>query len=379
MKKQLFPKEFINVSLEHYIFLINRKTNAIYILIVVFLIAAIVSLPFISIDVTKKATGVITTQEQRFQLITPVGGIVSSQNVIENKLVKTGDPIVHFDASRINKEIDQTNKRINQLESFIADLNHLINGSYVQIFTERYKVVLLQYQSNWVKQSLEKQRMEKIYLRQKELFLNNVIAEADYDRDEANFLQASAELKLFEKQSINNWKGVSIELTEEINQLKLQILRLEEERERFTLNAPGRGELQNIVPIRAGQFIAAGTKIAEISPDSALIAVCYVVPKDIGLLHVGMQGVFRIEAFNSNEWGFVQGKISTISSDAYFLNEKPFFKVECQRKEHYLSLTNGFVGKFKKGMTLQANFKVTKRTLYQLLHDKIDDWINPAT
>ena len=31
----------------------------------------------------------------------------------------------------------------------------------------------------------------------------------------------------------------------------------------------------------------------------------------------------------------------------------------------------------KKGMTLQARFYVTRRTLFQLLYDKADDWLNP--
>jgi hypothetical protein len=29
-------------------------------------------------------------------------------------------------------------------------------------------------------------------------------------------------------------------------------------------------------------------------------------------------------------------------------------------------------------MTLQANFYVTRRTLFQLLYDKTSDWLNPG-
>jgi HlyD family secretion protein len=31
----------------------------------------------------------------------------------------------------------------------------------------------------------------------------------------------------------------------------------------------------------------------------------------------------------------------------------------------------------KKGMTVQVRFLVTRRTLFQLLFDKADDWLNP--
>jgi len=40
-------------------------------------------------------------------------------------------------------------------------------------------------------------------------------------------------------------------------------------------------------------------------------------------------------------------------------------------------LKNGYEGKLKKGVTLQARFVVTERSLWQLLYDKVDDWVNP--
>jgi HlyD family secretion protein len=39
---------------------------------------------------------------------------------------------------------------------------------------------------------------------------------------------------------------------------------------------------------------------------------------------------------------------------------------------------NGVKGNLKKGMTFQARFILTKRSLFQLLYDKADDWMNPA-
>ena len=42
-----------------------------------------------------------------------------------------------------------------------------------------------------------------------------------------------------------------------------------------------------------------------------------------------------------------------------------------------LHLKNGFKGNLKKGMTLQARFVVARRSLWELLFDKVDDWVNP--
>jgi HlyD family secretion protein len=53
------------------------------------------------------------------------------------------------------------------------------------------------------------------------------------------------------------------------------------------------------------------------------------------------------------------------------------FKVRCVLDSNQLHLKIGFTGNIKKGMTVQARFVVTRRSLWQLLFDKIDDWVNP--
>lgn len=47
-------------------------------------------------------------------------------------------------------------------------------------------------------------------------------------------------------------------------------------------------------------------------------------------------------------------------------------------EKDYLTLKNGIKGKLKKGMSVVAHFRITRRSLFDLLYQKIDDWINPA-
>lgn len=56
----------------------------------------------------------------------------------------------------------------------------------------------------------------------------------------------------------------------------------------------------------------------------------------------------------------------------------PLFRVRCSLDQTYLELQNGFRGDIKKGMTFQARFIVSRRSLFQLLYDKVDDWLNPT-
>ena len=44
-----------------------------------------------------------------------------------------------------------------------------------------------------------------------------------------------------------------------------------------------------------------------------------------------------------------------------------------------LKLKNGYQVMLTKGLSLRAEFVIAKRSLYQLIYDKADDWLNPKT
>ena len=73
------------------------------------------------------------------------------------------------------------------------------------------------------------------------------------------------------------------------------------------------------------------------------------------------------------------GHIIDIAKDIEFIDNQAVFKVFCKLNDTHLQLDNGYEGSLKKGMTLTAKFLLTKRSLFDLLYDKVDDWINPST
>lgn len=122
----------------------------------------------------------------------------------------------------------------------------------------------------------------------------------------------------------------------------------------------------------------ANQALGEITPDTSLIAEIYVTTGDIGLLRTGMPVRIQVDAYNHNDWGVATGKIESISTDVIMNDGQPLFRVRCSIDQTYLQLKNGFQGELKKGMTFQARFIVNRRSLFQLLYDKVDDWLNPA-
>jgi HlyD family secretion protein len=131
--------------------------------------------------------------------------------------------------------------------------------------------------------------------------------------------------------------------------------------------------------VRASSFLTPGQPIAYISDDSYLQAECYVSPADIGYIRENQQVTFQLNAFNYNQWGLAHGSVKEISKDVIFTNGQPVFRVRCSLDTKYLQLKNGYKGHLKKGMTLTGRFYLTDRSLWQLLFDKVDNWINPKT
>ena len=134
----------------------------------------------------------------------------------------------------------------------------------------------------------------------------------------------------------------------------------------------------NIQAQELGSFVSTGTRLGQISPETDLLVECYVNPSDIGLLKESSNITFQIDAYNYNQWGLATGQILEIGKDIELINNQPIFKVRCKINEKYLQLKNGFKGNLKKGMALNANFELTERSVYDLLYDKMDDWLNPS-
>ncbi|MDR0437029.1 MAG: HlyD family secretion protein, partial [Bacteroidales bacterium] len=131
--------------------------------------------------------------------------------------------------------------------------------------------------------------------------------------------------------------------------------------------------------LKVGNYITEGETLMEISPKGDIFAECYISPRDIGLIKIGQQAVLQIDAFNYNQWGMLNAQVSDISHDVILQDgaQMPFFKVFCTLEKDYLTLRNGYEGQLKRGMTFSVRFIVTRRTLFQLLYDKVDNWLNP--
>lgn len=381
----IFPQEIIENTAEFHFHSHRSHTKVIYQAVLIALVIAFLAMLFVKVDVNVKGAGLFRPIGERNEIKPLVAGRIDSVFISENAHVKAGQVLL-----TIRREILEGQNQLVELqqadvEDQLNDLEQLITAYQKNDWAQKLDLksgIYSQQYSLFMQRIVEaKSRLalaEKNNSRFAFLYSKKAVSAAEYDDIRLKRDNIRNELTLIGETQGSRWQT-------ELNNLKMQTRELHtkndqfaEEKEFYTLRAPVSGSVQQLKGIQPGTLVAVNEFLGEISPDSGLVAEIYVMPQDIGLIKVGTKAKFQIDAYNYNQWGMVNGKVLSISSDIFMEEGKqPYFKVRCLLDKHQLQLKNGYVGKIKKGMTLQARFFVTRRTLFQLLYDKADNWLNP--
>jgi membrane fusion protein, peptide pheromone/bacteriocin exporter len=240
---------------------------------------------------------------------------------------------------------------------------------YAQQFSQfKYQLMENLQQQRKIKKELDVDR---------KLYEQKVIAMREYDEKDYAYNRLIGEYRSSIERQLSQWQGELNSHRINISELEAQRNQIIEEKELYTIKAPVSGTVQQLAGKYVGSYLQAGESLGIISPDSNLLVECYVRPNDIGFLKKDMTVKMQIDAFNYNDWGLAKGQIIDVANDFVMMNDQPVFRVKCLLATKELHLKSGYIGKIKKGMTIRARFVVTERTLYQLLYDKVDDWVNP--
>ncbi|MDR2293378.1 MAG: HlyD family secretion protein [Prevotellaceae bacterium] len=373
----LFPPEIIDNSTESLFVKRSVRSKAIYLLVVFAVAAAIAALPFIYVQVSTQARGIIRTPSENNQLQTTVYGEVTEVRISENAEVASGDTLLVLNTQAIQEQISRKEEKIIENSRFIADINQLLSRKTHRLETAQYSAEKRYFRAAVNEQQTSINYLHQEYQTSKTLYGKHVIAQAEYLQQKNAYDAAVSQMANIKEQFRNRWEAEKTNYEIENRELESSIKQLEEEKTKYVLKAPASGAVIQFSGIRKGSFIAPGQTIAQISTNDDLLAECYVSPVDIGYIKEKQQVAFQLDAFNYNQWGLAHGRITEISKDVVLVNDQPVFRVRCSLDTKFLQLKNGYKGSLKKGMTLTGRFYLTERSLWQLLFDKVDNWINP--
>jgi HlyD family secretion protein len=218
---------------------------------------------------------------------------------------------------------------------------------------------------------------EREFLLAEKLFDKGITPKHEFEKIKSQFNYEKSRFSSVQNQQFTIWQEKRKETAMRLAELQAKIGQLQKEKNLYHITAPIAGTIICYNGVQTGNFVVPNQLIAKIASDSDLLVECFVTPNDIGLIEAGMAASFQLHSFNYNLWGMATGKVNEISKNVTSINNQPFFRIKCKLDQQFLQLKNGYKGDLKKGMTLTGRFKVTERTLFQLLYDKADNWLNP--
>ncbi len=351
--KTIFPATIVRQTTEYYQSKITVCSKMIYLSLLAGIILIITSLPFIKVDVSVQSRGTFQTALGRNDVYAPVSGRLVSFNLGENRSVKKGDVLAEIETNQVDLEIEGLNTRRRTLSGFVKDLEKLIllTPAIVEDFktidfkSDYYQASFLEYYSE-VKNYLSILKKEKRdFDRAEMLFEDEIIPFVEFDDVRVNYSKAQSNLEIYHKRKVANWEHELVKYREERRDLVNQKKQLEDGLHKYKILAGVDGDIVNLKNIKEGDFVFANQKIAEISPDSALMAVVHVSPSDIAFIKPGQEVLFQVDAYNYNQWGLVEGQVREISKNLNMVSESEVaFTVICTVPEPKLNLASGIEG-----------------------------------
>ena len=382
---ELIPSSMTESTLESYIGKVSTRSMIIYWIIIGFVVFGLVILPLVHVDISVQARGFFQSEIEKQFIYAPFQGKVVFTSIENGREVDKGDTLFVIDTETINTQKEAVNNRILDNNAAINDLEKLVlieslNPRYAaeDFSTKRYYSEFSNMKRSLAIQFQKYQKSKTEHERNIILHDQSIIPDIEFEKSLFTYKTDWEGLNQILISCKSTWQADLMERKNEAGSLLADLERCMDELINRVVLAPVTGEIIQSVDIQTGTFLVANQKIAEISPRGRLVATCYLKPDDIGLIHTGQKVRLQVDAFNYNEWGFLNAKIIDISDDMIVEDgSTAYFRLKCWPEKTSLSLRNGTEVQVKKGMSFNSRIFVTRRSLFNLLFDKADKWLNP--
>ncbi len=345
-------------------------------------------------------------------------GSVRKIYVKEGDFVKKGDPIIEIDPTVEESNIEAKKDILSQLELEVAKIKSILNKTPFQIppgtnpktaalITNAYDTQLqtIQEQNKQIDEQIkqlneqisstqiEKNRMEQFYRLgiQEERRLKKVldiIAKNDYYKIQKQNLNYKNEIQklthnieglkrrldeinmkrtLITQDFRNRNFADLVEKEKKIIAYRSEIEMIEFKKKKQIIKSPVDGIVAKLAVNTTGAVVTPAEKLVAIVPKNVPIQLkASVLNKDIGFIKVGMPVAIKIDTFNFQRFGLIDGTVAKIGANA--IEDKkmgPIYEVYIDPKKTSL-IVEGEERFLMPGMSATAELKVGKRRIIEL-------------
>ncbi|MBI2518386.1 MAG: HlyD family efflux transporter periplasmic adaptor subunit [Opitutae bacterium] len=394
----------------------------IYWLALTGVIAGLGSLPWIKIDVSVSAPGMVRPATERTELRPAVSGHVAEVLTRDNDRVRAGQPLLVLRSRDLEERLARNRALQAERQSVSQDLRLLLEhpsevrgasspsttgagassvaaqvylrpvvdhlspatppleaASAPGLTTASLRADFTQFQAQLDSYRLAETKARNELARYASLAAKGIASQQELDNARYEADRLHAELRLLVEQTRSRWAARLKDEQTALAELLSEEQRLREEQTLYTVCASAEGTLQGFTGLGIGLYLAAGQSLGTVSPDDTLLVETYVSPKDIGQIRTGQPVRLQIDAFPYTQWGLLEGRVQAVSADASIVGagSAPVFKVIVAPVTSRLTLASGATGELGKGMTLSARFLTARRTLLQIFYQDASEWLDP--
>jgi HlyD family type I secretion membrane fusion protein len=337
------------------------------------------------------------------------GAPVKRVLVKEGDLVKQGDVLIEFEATRLESEIAKQQKVIEVAEGALQKgerLRELLTNQYTS--AKGSAQAQLKAAEAAVAKAKDKQKIEVsdledqvTVLKDKEARSRRALNHGAGSPEEYNGILgqlkdakaklATAQLPVDEGQLeklrhdlVKTEKDYNVDIGKleaeqlakqgDIDKARAELKQLNQQREQAFLRAPMDGVVTTVATgdVKVGDVLEPGKPVMEIAERKGFRFEVMVKSEEVGRLEVGMPARIKLDPFDYQRYGTVQGKVHSISTDSRTVEGQPatyyLVKIDLESEE----VGRGeYHGQVKLGMSGEVDIVTGQETLLSLLVKKI--------
>lgn len=182
-------------------------------------------------------------------------GVVKEIYMEEGAKVKTGDKILRL----ANENLDM---QILNSEADLAEKENLLRNTMISMEQQRLSV-----NQDMLQFEMEVKRSRRLYLSQKALYEENLIAKEDFLKAEEDYQLAEGRLELVRERSVqdNLYRSVQVkQMQESLDNMRLNMQMIRKRKDNLIISAPIDGEI-GLLDVVLGESVSSGGKIAQIN------------------------------------------------------------------------------------------------------------------
>ncbi len=397
---------------------LNPLGRSLLWIVVIFMVLTSLWLYFAKVDIVVSARGKVIPDGE-VKVMQPIEtGVISKILVKEGEQVKKGQVLMEIDPSVTETNLEAKQNRLKVLELELARLNALIEDTLFipskvenmdrEIRTQQniYETLkssheqeqgvlndqLEQTEEQLLSAEVDRGRLQQLYenslIRQRRMEqVLDIVARKEYEKlvDETLNLKEQLSMKTHEVQQLDSkkrelqkqrklstqkYKNTLLEQltkkSKELQALKVEIEAIEFKSAKQRLRSPVDGYVGKLMVHTVGGVVTPAEKLISIVPKSVpLMVKAKVLNKDVGFIKKGMESAVKVDTFNFQKYGLIDGKVKHISDDAVE-DEKlgPVYEVYIDPEQTSLEV-DGETLPLHSGMSVTAELKVGKRRIIE--------------